>query len=233
VLRGCCVHPHAPRPSSPPPRSIRLRRLFWLRPRTGRPKALVERPPTPNEAMAAARVLVFCAALLAAARGARLGNKTAAVVASGHKKAAVVSSAEVHRVLDVCHSACGQGVDVSCVPSCQDEVHACGTTAGQGAPCEKKAVAKFANFRAAWEKEHPHSFMKVATSALRRKVETGCEDACGPFADSHCFTECETMMFRCMCMEEDIAEKKVACDKCESEVLAKAKTFDERYHTIA
>ncbi|CAK0879963.1 unnamed protein product, partial [Prorocentrum cordatum] len=147
--------------------------------------------------------------------------------------AVVFSSAEVHRVLDVCHKACGEGVDVSCVPSCQDEVLACGTPSQRNAPCEKKAVDKAANFRATWEKEHPHSFMKVATSVLRKKVETGCEDACGPYADSHCFTECETMMFRCMCMEEDVDAKKSVCEQCESEVLAKAKNFDERYHTIA
>jgi len=171
--------------------------------------------------------LAACAAFVAAAQGARLGNKTAAAASSGKKKAVVFSTDEVHRVLDVCHKACGEAVDVSCVPSCQDEVYACETPSHKDPQCEKKVVDKFGDFRASWEKAHPHSFMKVATAAMRSHVETGCEDACGPYADSHCFTECETMAYRCMCMEEDVAEQQANCDKCMEEILEKAKNFGD------
>jgi len=74
-----------------------------------------------------------------------------------------VGSAELLRIEDKCHGACGKGVDSSCVPECQVEMYSCldhDRKTKDGATkydeCEASVISEYKKFGANWDDVHPY-----------------------------------------------------------------------------
>lgn len=108
----------------------------------------------------------------------------------------VISAAERKAIEDMCNSACGTGVDSSCVPQCQTEMYRCldhDTTPGyewdteqvEAAPklikeCQDKVAEKYRSFGENWNKGREGSFLAKNTRKASCGTCRGClfHDGC-------------------------------------------------------
>jgi len=149
----------------------------------------------------------------------------------------LATSAELDAVGKACSSACGLGIDASCIPECEVQMYECvesskrGTSAKDQAKtsseCTRKVIVTYEKFASDWNAAHPNLLSRRghADAEVLEEMRDGCVDACGVGVDSSCVPECQVKMYTCLDHDRKTEDGAKKYKKCTSEVLAKYEQF--------
>lgn len=141
-------------------------------------------------------------------------------------------------ISDMCQQACGEGVDSSCVPQCQNDMYQCldaNSTTWQHhadydyaadeqkfSECKEEVMKKYEQFGKDWDETHPYLLAKKVSDAEQKEINGLCVKICGPASSGNCITPCEVEMYQCYDHNRtaDAASAKLY-EECKEKVVAK------------
>lgn len=176
---------------------------------------------------------------------------SAAVTRGNHSDADAGAAARVTEAMrndyyDRCSEACGDGVDSSCVPECENDMYQCvdhmtsynmsiEEDRKMRAQCQDKVIEDYKGWGTSWDESHPHLSswrrdggwsLQTLSGEIRQAMHVHCQLACGVNPDPDTMQQCETELIFCVDYAEQGGQQ-----ACLENVTEKYKKLDSAQHT--
>jgi hypothetical protein len=143
-----------------------------------------------------------------------------------------VSATDLDQAQDQCVSACGKGVDTSCVPECQVKMYQCldhDRKVPEGLKkykeCEEKVLKTYRAFAADWDATHPYLLATLHHTSAKdlRLMQEKCFAGCGSSSKKSCAPRCQTQLYSCL----NIGASPMEYTTCTQDAMSKIANFNK------